>query len=52
MKQRKWAVMQYLGGKVPSKKLGVIRHSGEDPENLAMAMYGRRPGLYLLLVEE
>lgn len=52
MTQRKWAVMQYRGGTLPSRKLGVIRHSGEDPENLAMAMYGRKPGLYLLLLEE
>lgn len=44
--------MLYRGHNIQSKKLGVIRHSGEDPENLAMAMYGHKPGMFLLLIEE
>jgi hypothetical protein len=52
MKLRIWAVLIYRGHKHPPAKLGVIRHRGENPEDLARAMYGRKAGMYLLLISE
>lgn len=46
VKAQKWAVMRmYRNG---WRKVGVIRYTGDEPERLAVRMYGRNIALVLM----
>lgn len=50
--KRQWQVRIYRGAKLKPAVLGAFYHTGENPEDFAIRKYGRRIGMYLLLLSQ